>query len=106
MPKLQPDQRDALAQRPGRRPPVSICLALAAFNAVPGRVDRARAVPQIAETQAYVVNVIDCFLALTAGRSVRSVRDCRAGPAALDPPPAEAAHAACQFGTQTGDAPP
>jgi hypothetical protein len=50
-------------------------------------VDRARAVPQIAETQAYVVNVIDCFLALTAGRSVRSVRDCRAGPTALEPAP-------------------
>jgi len=81
-------------------------LALAAYNAGPGRVDRARAVPQIAETQAYVVNVIDCFLALTAGRSVRGVRDCRAGPAALDPAPAEVARAASLFVTQSGDAPP
>lgn len=69
-------------------------------------MDRARAVPQIAETQAYVVNVIDCFLALTAGRSVRGVRDCRAGPAVLEPAPAKAARAASLFVTQTGDASP
>lgn len=52
-------------------------LALAAFNAGPGRVARLGRIPDIRETQAYVVQVLDCYLALTAGRGVRSARDCR-----------------------------
>lgn len=52
-------------------------LALAAYNAGPGRVARLGRVPAIPETQAYVVAVVDCYLALTAGRSIRSARDCR-----------------------------
>jgi soluble lytic murein transglycosylase-like protein len=55
-------------------------LALAAYNAGPERVARLGRVPDIAETQAYVVTVIECYLALSAGRSVRSARDCRSGP--------------------------
>lgn len=54
-------------------------LALAAFNAGPGRVERAGGVPRIAETEAYVVSVLDCFLARVAGRLVRSRADCRPG---------------------------
>lgn len=52
-------------------------LALAAYNAGPGRVDRAGRVPAIPETEGYVRDVVECFLDLTAGRSVRSVRECR-----------------------------
>lgn len=51
-------------------------LALAAYNAGPGRVARLGRVPDFAETQAYVTTVIECFLALTAGRSVTSSRQC------------------------------
>lgn len=51
-------------------------LALAAFNAGPGRVARLGRIPDFAETQAYVTTVIECFLALTAGRSVTSSRQC------------------------------
>lgn len=51
-------------------------LALAAYNSGPDRVARLGRVPDIAETQAYVVSVIDCYLALTAGRGVRSSREC------------------------------
>jgi len=51
-------------------------LALAAYNAGPGRVARLGRVPDIPETQTYVVRVIDCYLALTAGRTVRHARDC------------------------------
>lgn len=54
-------------------------LALAAFNAGSGRVERAGGVPRIAETEAYVVSVLDCFLARVAGRPVRSRADCRPG---------------------------
>ncbi|MNS22478.1 hypothetical protein D3C72_542700 [compost metagenome] len=49
------------------------------FNAGPGRVERAGGVPRIAETEAYVVSVLDCFLARVAGRPVRSRADCRPG---------------------------
>jgi len=54
-------------------------LALAAFNAGPGCVERAGGVPRIAETEAYIVSVLDCFLARVAGRTVRSRADCRPG---------------------------
>lgn len=52
-------------------------LALAAFNAGPDRVARLGRVPAIPATRAYVDAVVECFLALTAGRQVRSARDCR-----------------------------
>lgn len=52
-------------------------LALAAYNAGPARVERLGRVPPIPETEAYVSAVIDCYLALTAGRRVTSVRECR-----------------------------
>ncbi|MFN3511855.1 MAG: lytic transglycosylase domain-containing protein [Phenylobacterium sp.] len=52
-------------------------LALAAYNAGPGRVARLGRVPEIQETKAYVEAVLDCYLALTAGRGVRSSRECR-----------------------------
>lgn len=55
-------------------------LALAAYNAGPERVARLGRVPRIAETQAYVTAVVDCYLALSAGRSVRSARDCQVAP--------------------------
>lgn len=51
-------------------------LALAAYNAGPARVARLGRIPSIPETQAYVTAVIDCYLALTAGQSVRTARDC------------------------------
>lgn len=52
-------------------------LALAAFNAGPARVERLGRVPRIPETEAYVELVLSCYLALAAGRDVRSARDCR-----------------------------
>lgn len=52
-------------------------LALAAYNAGPERVARAGRVPEIAETRRYTIDVVECFLALTAGRPVRSAADCR-----------------------------
>lgn len=52
-------------------------LALAAYNAGPGRVARVGRVPRIPETEQYVSTVIECFLALTAGRDVRASTACR-----------------------------
>lgn len=52
-------------------------LALAAFNAGPARVARLGRIPAIRETEQYVDTVVECFLALTAGRDVRSSRACR-----------------------------
>jgi soluble lytic murein transglycosylase-like protein len=51
-------------------------LALAAYNAGPQRVARLGRIPDIAETRLYVVAVVDCYLALTAGRTIRAARDC------------------------------
>ena len=58
-------------------------LALAAYNSGPARVARLGRVPDIAETQAYVVTVIDCYLALSAGRGVTNARQCRTAGAPL-----------------------
>ena len=52
-------------------------LALAAYNSGPGRVARLGRVPDIEETRNYVSLVVDCYLALSAGRSVRSASQCR-----------------------------
>ncbi len=54
-------------------------LALAAYNAGPERVARLGRIPNIPETQTYVGRVLDCYLALAAGRGIRSVRDCSPG---------------------------
>jgi len=51
-------------------------LALAAYNSGPGRVRRLGRIPEIPETRDYVGRVVECYLALTAGRGVRSARDC------------------------------
>ena len=58
-------------------------LALAAYNAGPSRVARVGRIPAIAETRQYVANVLDCYLALAAGRRVFTVRQCRAQGGAL-----------------------
>uniref|UniRef100_UPI00286B2089 lytic transglycosylase domain-containing protein n=1 Tax=Phenylobacterium sp. TaxID=1871053 RepID=UPI00286B2089 len=58
-------------------------LALAAYNSGPSRVARLGRVPEISETKAYVAKVVECFLALSAGRQVKSAGQCRppeAGP--------------------------
>mgnify|MGYP001065877248 FL=1 len=52
-------------------------LALAAFNAGPARVAALGRIPRIRETEQYVETVVECYLALTAGRDVRSSRACR-----------------------------
>ncbi|WP_368925189.1 lytic transglycosylase domain-containing protein [Brevundimonas vancanneytii] len=57
-------------------------LALAAYNSGPGRVARLGRIPDIEETRNYVVSVIDCYLALTAGRGVRNAPQCRSPEAA------------------------
>lgn len=51
-------------------------LALAAYNSGPSRVARLGRVPDIAETRAYVAAVIECYLALTAGRRPLDSRQC------------------------------
>lgn len=53
-------------------------LALAAYNAGPARVAQLGRIPNISETQAYVRSVVECYLALSAGRGVRSSRECPA----------------------------
>ena len=52
-------------------------LALAAFNAGPARVAALGRIPRIPETEQYVESVVECYLALTAGRDVRSSRACK-----------------------------
>ncbi|WP_313472545.1 JAB domain-containing protein [Brevundimonas sp.] len=47
------------------------------YNSGPSRVARLGRVPDIAETRAYVAAVIDCYLALSAGRSITNSRQCR-----------------------------
>jgi soluble lytic murein transglycosylase-like protein len=54
-----------------------IRLALAAYNSGPNRVARLGRVPDIHETQNYVRDGIDCYLALTAGRGIRNRSQCR-----------------------------
>ena len=51
-------------------------LALAAYNSGPQRVARLGRVPDIAETRTYVAAVTECYLALAAGRRIRSRTDC------------------------------
>ncbi|CAN5167189.1 N/A [soil metagenome] len=53
-------------------------LALAAYNSGPARVATLGRVPDIPETRAYVSSVVNCFLALTAGRTVTNSRQCAA----------------------------
>jgi soluble lytic murein transglycosylase-like protein len=55
-------------------------LALAAYNAGPERVARLGRVPRIPETEAYVATVVECYLAVSARRSIRSASDCRRAP--------------------------
>jgi len=52
-------------------------LALAAYNAGPARVARLGRVPAISETQIYVRDAVDCYLALTAGRGIRTRSQCK-----------------------------
>ena len=54
-----------------------IRLALAAYNSGPNRVARLGRIPNISETQNYVRDGIDCYLALTAGRGIRNRSQCR-----------------------------
>lgn len=59
-----------------------IRLALAAYNSGPNRVARLGRIPDISETRNYVASVVECYLALTAGRPIRTARECRAREAA------------------------
>ena len=52
-------------------------LALAAYNSGPARVASLGRIPRIRETEQYVESVVECFLALSAGRVVSSARQCR-----------------------------
>jgi len=52
-------------------------LALAAFNAGPARVAALGRIPRIPETEQYVESVVECYLALSAGRVVVNARQCR-----------------------------
>lgn len=47
------------------------------FNAGPARVASLGRVPRIRETEEYVESVIECYLALSAGRVVVNARQCR-----------------------------
>lgn len=51
-------------------------LALAAYNSGPERVARLGRVPNIPETEQYVATVLECYLALSAGRIIRSASQC------------------------------
>ena len=81
------DRKDALASLQGGAAYLAeqvvrfgdIRLALAAYNAGPARVARLGRVPDIRETRIYVAAVVDCYLALSAGRGVRSSRECVGG---------------------------
>lgn len=54
-----------------------ICHFDTSYNSGPTRVAALGRVPSIPETQQYVERVIDCYLALTAGRRVVASRECR-----------------------------
>lgn len=47
------------------------------YDAGSDRVAQLGRIPNIAETRAYVQSVVECYLALSAGRGVRSSRECR-----------------------------
>jgi soluble lytic murein transglycosylase-like protein len=51
-------------------------LALAAYNDGPDRVAQLGRTPDLPETRVFVTRVINCYLALSAGRRVRSAKAC------------------------------
>lgn len=71
-------------------------LALAAFNTGPARVARFGAAP--ADVAPYVDTVVSCYLALAAGRRLRTSWDCRA--------PGPAPTQASRFSTAAREEPP